>query len=100
VGLTLPAYLKGHAEGCVLSIRLQPRARRTAVVGPVGSRLKVAVTGPPVEGKANTELCRFLAELTGVSKSAVIILRGETSREKAILIRGVAAGALLARLGG
>lgn len=98
MGLPLPAYLRPHGDGCVLSIRLQPRARRTAIAGPVGDLLKIAVSGPPVEGKANAEMCRFLADLAGVPKSAVTILRGETSREKSVCIRGVAAEALLARL--
>jgi uncharacterized protein (TIGR00251 family) len=96
----LPAYLASHPEGTLLELRLHPRARRTGVVGVVGDRLKIAVSGPPVDGKANAELRRFLADVAGVPKSAVRILRGETSREKAVLVRGRTPGELLARLGG
>ncbi len=80
--------LAEHPEGTVLCLRLQPRARQTAVVGRVGERLKIAVQAPPVDGKANAELCRFLAEQAGVPRSAVSILQGETGRDKRVLVRG------------
>jgi uncharacterized protein len=88
-----------HRDGTALQIRLQPRARRTGVVGVVGERLKIAVSGPPVDGKANAELCRFLADTLGVPKSAVAILRGETSREKSVLVRGLVPAQVRERLG-
>jgi uncharacterized protein (TIGR00251 family) len=81
-----------------MQIRLQPRARRTGLLGVLGERLKIAVSGPPVDGKANAELCRFLADTLGVAKSAVTILQGETSREKTVLVRGLPPAAVAARL--
>jgi uncharacterized protein (TIGR00251 family) len=69
------------------------------VVGEVGERLKVAVSGPPVDGKANAELCRFLAASTGVPRSAVTILRGESCREKTVLVRGLTPAAIREHLG-
>lgn len=95
----VPACLAPHPDGAVLCLRLQPRARRTGVVGMVGERVKIAVSGPPVDGKANRELCRFLADLLDVPKSAVSILQGETAREKTVLVRGCAPAAVAARLG-
>ena len=96
---TVPVpYLGTHREGTTILVRLQPRARRPGVVGPVGGRLKIAVSGPPVDGKANAELCRLLAELLEVAKSAVLILQGETAREKTVLIRGVPPQTVAARL--
>ncbi len=73
----------------MLRVHTQPRASRTEVVGVHGDRLKIRVAGVPVDGRANADLCRFLAERLGVSLSAVRILRGETSRDKDILVAGV-----------
>jgi uncharacterized protein (TIGR00251 family) len=64
----------------------------------VGERLKIAVSGPPVDGKANAELCRFLADVLGVSKSAVVIVQGETTREKTVLVRGLPPEVVAVRL--
>ncbi len=91
-------YLGAHREGTVIQIRLQPRARRPGLLGQVGDRLKIAVSGPPVDGKANAELCRLLADHLGVAKSAVLIVQGETSREKAVLVRGLPPETVAARL--
>jgi hypothetical protein len=55
----------------------------------MGDSLKVALTAPPVDGKANAALCRFLAEKAGLSRSCVQILSGETSRTKVILFTGI-----------
>ena len=91
-------YLASHRDGTTIQIRLQPRARRAGIVGPVGGRLKIAVSGPPVDGKANAELCRLLGDLLGVAKSAVLLLQGETSREKTVLVRGLPPETVAARL--
>ncbi len=91
-------YLGTHREGTIILVRLQPRARRPGLVGSVGERLKIAVSGPPVDGKANAELCRLLAERLEVAKSAVLILQGETSREKTVLVRGVPPQTVAVRL--
>ena len=99
MGAPAPAlYLSAHRQGTAMQIRLQPRARRTGLLGVLGERLKIAVSGPPVDGKANAELCRFLADTLGVAKSAVTILQGETSREKTVLVRGLPPAAVAARL--
>ena len=90
--------LGAHREGTAIQVRLQPRARRPGLVGRVGERLKIAVSGPPVDGKANAELCRFLAGILGVAKSAVVVLRGETSREKTVLVRGLSPETVAERL--
>ncbi len=74
----------------VLSLHVQPGAKRTGVAGAHGegsqSRLKIRLAAPPVDGKANAELLRFLAEAFGVPLRAVTLLRGETSRQKAVRI--------------
>jgi len=69
----------------VLAVRVVPRASADAVV-PERECLKVRLTAPPVEGKANQHLCRVLAELFRVPKSRVVVDRGATSRVKQVRI--------------
>ncbi len=77
-----------HWEGddLHLQLRVLPRAKRDALEAPAGEVLKVRITAPPVEGKANAHLRRFLAEQFGVSQSAIRILSGERSRIKRVRI--------------
>jgi uncharacterized protein len=69
-----------------LTLHVQPGASRTAVIGTHGDALKVRLAAPPVDGKANAELLRFLAEAFGVPRRNVTLLRGETSRAKVVRI--------------
>lgn len=71
-------------DGWSLTIRVQPGAARSEVVGLYGDALRVRVAGPAVDGKANAELVRFLAELLGLPSRAVSITRGHTSRTKVV----------------
>jgi len=73
-------------EDLILNIRLQPRASKDEIVGLHGDRLKIRITAPPVDGKANEHLCHFLARQFKVPKSAVSLLTGHSGREKRILI--------------
>lgn len=73
-------------DGIVLNLHIQPRASKSEVCGVQGAALKIRLTSPPVDGAAN-KLCReFLAELFQVSKSAVEIISGESSRHKRVKI--------------
>jgi uncharacterized protein len=74
-----------------LTLHVQPGASRTAVIGTHGDALKVRLAAPPVDGKANAELLRFLAEAFGVPRRNVTLLRGETSRAKVVRIARPAA---------
>lgn len=87
------------APACTLAIKAIPNAPRSAVVGWLGDALKVKVHAPPLEGRANEELCRFLADTLGLPRRAVTILRGDTARQKLVRIEGIDAGALRSRLG-
>jgi uncharacterized protein (TIGR00251 family) len=78
------------------SVRVQPRAGRNAIRGVHEGALKVALTAPPVDGRANEALRRFLAESLNVPASAVTILSGERSRTKRIEVRGATAANLRA----
>src|SRR4051794_30696654 len=78
-----------HAEGYILPVRAQPGARKSVVLGEQAGALKVAVTAPPEDGRANKALVEALREALGVKRSQVELLSGPTSREKRFLIRGV-----------
>ena len=77
-----------------MAIYAQPRASRTAVVGGHDGMVKVALKAPPVDGKANAELVRFLARLAGVPKGAVRVIGGAASRRKRVLVEGATVEAL------
>src|SRR5450432_4279742 len=73
-----------------LTVKVHPRARRSALAGRLGEAYKVDLAAPPVDGKANEECVRFFAELAGVPRSRVRILTGLTNRTKVVEIEGVA----------
>jgi len=87
-----------HADGWVLPVRAQPRARRTAVVGEQEGALKVAVTEPPEDGRANKAIGEVLREALGLKRSQVELLSGPTSRDKRFLVRGLGRAELVGRL--
>lgn len=93
-----------HPEGVVLTVRAQPGAKRNAVLGVHGGALKVAVTAPPEDGRANAAVVELLRDWLGVRRSEVELVGGHTSRNKTVLVRGVTADGLMAavaeRLGG
>jgi uncharacterized protein len=77
--------------GATFQVRVQPRAKKNAVVGEVGEALKLALTAPPLEGRANEACVKFLAEVLNVARSSVTIAAGKTSRNKVIRVAGVTA---------
>jgi uncharacterized protein (TIGR00251 family) len=87
-----------HAEGCILPVRAQPGARRSGVQGEQGGALKVAVTAPPEDGRANQALVEALREVLGVRRSQVELLSGATGRDKRFLIRGLTRAELIQRI--
>jgi len=80
----------------IFAVRVQPRASRNAIAGEWQGALKVRLTAPPVEGRANNALCRYLAERLEISVAAVRIISGERSRTKRVEVRGVTAAQILA----
>lgn len=84
------SYRHCGANALILSVLVQPSAKRTEVAGLHGEgaqrRLKIRLRAPPVEGKANTELLRFLAEAFGVPLRNVTLQKGETSRRKTVRV--------------
>jgi hypothetical protein len=86
------------AEGCTLSVRLHPGARKNGVTGVHADALKIALTAPPVDGKANEALIAFLAEALRLPRARVALLAGATSRTKMIHITGKSAAEVAAAL--
>ncbi len=82
----------------IVTIQVQPNARRNEVVGFEEGVLRVKIAAPPVKGKANKELIDFLSKLLGVSKSSITIEKGLTSRRKVIAIEGLSQAEVLRRL--
>jgi uncharacterized protein (TIGR00251 family) len=72
--------------GWLLSIHAQPGAKRTAVAGLHGDALKVRVAAPPIEGRANDELVALIAEVLGVPRKCVTVVKGATSRRKTVSV--------------
>lgn len=83
----MSGFYRWEGERLLLSVRVQPRASRDEIVGPHGDdALKVRITAPPVDGKANAHLIRFLAKAFRVPRSRVTLVGGDSSRSKHLSI--------------
>ena len=82
-------YLREGIEGVSLNILVQPRSSRNRLVGLHGDRLKIQVTAPPLDNRANAMVQELFSELLGIPRHAVEIARGQTAREKTVLVRGL-----------
>lgn len=83
------SWWRPAGDGITVDLRVVPGARRSEVVEVAPDRLRVRIAAPAVEGKANAELQRFVAELFGVRRSAVDVVRGERGRTKTVHVAGV-----------
>jgi uncharacterized protein len=81
--------VKEIAGGATFAVKVHPRARKNAITGVVGDALKLALTAPPVDGKANQAVIEFFADLFAIPRSSVTIASGETSRNKIVRISGL-----------
>lgn len=90
--------IRDHPAGATFAVRVQPRAKKNAVLGEVGEALKLALTAPPVEGRANQACIEFLAELLNVPRASITIAAGQSSRNKVIRVRGLTATQIEERL--
>lgn len=86
------------AGGVTFAVQVIPRASKNEITGIHSDALKVRLTAPPIEGKANEALVAFLAERLGVRKSQVEIVAGATSRRKMIRVTGLSAQEIKERL--
>lgn len=85
--------------GAIFAVKIHPRARRNAITGEIADALKLSLTAPPVEGRANEACIEFLANLLKVPRSSVTIASGQSSPRKVIRVRGVSADEVQKRLG-
>jgi uncharacterized protein (TIGR00251 family) len=81
------------------AVRIQPRAKKDAITGEFGDALKVSLTAPPIDGRANEACVEFFAKLLKVPRSSVTIASGQSSRNKVIRVAGLTAEQLRERLG-
>jgi uncharacterized protein (TIGR00251 family) len=86
------------ADGCILPVRAQPGARRSGVLGEHAGALKVAITAPPEDGRANKALAELLAKALILKRSQVKLWSGQTSRDKRYLIGGIRRAELESRV--
>ena len=91
--------IRDTPAGATFAVKVHPRAKKNAITGEVGDALKLALTAPPVDGKANQACVEFFAKLLNVPRSSVTIAAGQTSRNKVIRVAGISAEELKKRLG-
>ena len=91
--------LKESQAGTTLAVKIHPRAKKNTITGKIGDALKVALTAPPVDGKANAACIEFFAKLLNVPRSSITIAAGQTSRNKVIRVAGLTAQQVRDRLG-
>ncbi|MDY6851765.1 MAG: DUF167 domain-containing protein [Thermodesulfobacteriota bacterium] len=91
-------YCREDGQGARFKVRLSPRASREGMGGLHGDALKVRVKAPPVDGRANEALVRFLAKVLGVRRSSLEIVSGRTGRTKVLRVAGLSPGQVTARL--
>jgi uncharacterized protein (TIGR00251 family) len=81
--------LQESGGGVTLAVRVHPRAKKNAITGELGDALKVSLTTPPIEGRANEACIEFFAKLLKVPRSSVTIASGQSSRNKVIRVAAV-----------
>jgi uncharacterized protein len=96
--LSDPSFLRRASSGVTVELRVQPRARRTALESS-GEAVKAAVTAPPEDGKANDAVIELLAHEWRLPKSSFIVIKGAAARSKTLSVSGDPA-MLAARVGG
>jgi uncharacterized protein len=90
-----------ESANCVtFAVSVRPRAKKNAITGELGDALKVALTAPPINGRANEACIEFFANLFAVQRSAVSIASGQTSRNKVIRVTGRSAEQVRSKLAG
>jgi len=90
--------LREDGDGVSLKVLVQPRSSRNQLVGLHGDRLKIQITAPPVDSRANAMVRDLLADVLGIPRQAVEIVRGLTAREKTVHVRGLSLASAQAQL--
>jgi hypothetical protein len=93
-----PTFTRATPDGCTLTVRIHPGARKNAITGTHDNALKISLTTPPIEGRANEALIAFLADQLHIPKSRIALITGTTSRNKTLRITGKSAAEVQAAL--
>jgi uncharacterized protein (TIGR00251 family) len=96
--MTLRIALRDTPDGCVLQVRAHPGAKRNAITGVHDGALKISLTTPPTDGRANEALIAFLAEQLRVPRARITLLTGASSRSKTLRVAGKSAADIQAAL--
>ena len=91
-------FVRDVADGCTVSVRVQPGAKKDAVMGLHGGAVKIALSAPPVDGKANEALIAFVAEKVGLPRARVSLVSGAANRSKVLRVTGRSAAEMRAAL--
>jgi uncharacterized protein (TIGR00251 family) len=92
-------HVDESAAGITFAIKVHPRAKRNAITGEVGNALKVSLTAPPIDGRANEACIEFFAKLLKVPRPSVTIASGQSIRNKTIRVAGLSSAQVLERIG-
>jgi uncharacterized protein len=85
-------------SGATFAVKVHPRARKNALAGKFGDALKVSLTAPPAEGRANQACIEFFADLLKVPRSSVTIASGQSNRNKIVHVAGMSAEEIRRRM--
>ena len=96
--MTIAISIRDTPDGCILPVRVHPGAKRNAITGSHDGALKISITAPPSDGRANDRLIAFLAERLRVPRSRIGLLTGAASRSKTLRIAGKSAAEIQAAL--
>jgi len=91
--------IEESSGGVTFAVRVHPRAKKNAIAGEIGDALKLSLTSPPVEGRANEACIEFFAKLLEVPRSSVTIASGQSNRQKVIRVSGLSAEEVRKRIG-
>jgi uncharacterized protein (TIGR00251 family) len=92
-------HILSQSDGVSFRVRVHPRARKNEISGELGDALKLSLTAPPVDGKANDATIEFFAKLLKAPRSSFTIASGQSSRNKVICVTGLSAEAVRKRIG-
>lgn len=95
---SLPAIVRDSERGALVTVHVQPGSSRTECVGIHGDAIKIRLAARPIDGAANDELLRFIADQCAVPRANVRIDAGAASRRKRLSVKGLTAQVLLPRL--
>jgi uncharacterized protein (TIGR00251 family) len=90
--------IRESGDGVAFAVKVHPRAKKNAITGELGDALKLSITAPPIDGRANEACIEFFAKLLKVPRSSVTIASGQTGRRKVIRVIGLSTDEIRKRL--